>query len=80
MEKSALRVLAVSLALGIALERVAHDGDAQNDQQTGRNDRSDHTPDLGNLADPRQSLQRDERSQPVDDEDNNERVILVIGQ
>ena len=54
--------------------------DAQNDQQTRRNDRSDHTPDFGNLADPRQSLQRDERSQPVDDEHDDQRENLVRGQ
>lgn len=44
------------------------------------NDRSDHTPDFGNLADPRQSLQRDERSQPVDDEHDDQRENFVRGQ
>ena len=33
MEKSALRVLAVSLALGIALERVDNDRQTEYDQQ-----------------------------------------------
>ena len=52
----------------------------QDNQQCGRDNSPDQAADLCHFTYPAHALHGDERSQPVDDEDNNERVILVIGQ
>ena len=54
--------------------------DSQNDQQSGRDDRTDHSAPFADLSDPADAFERDEGCDPVDGQHHDEREELVGGQ
>ena len=54
--------------------------DAEQDEQSGGDDRADHAAPLADLADPAEPLERDEGGDPVDGQHHDEREDLVRGQ
>ena len=69
-----LRKVHVVVASGGQVDR------AQYDEQSGGDDRADHAAPFADLADPVQSLERNEGGDPVDDQHHDEREGLVRGQ
>ena len=53
---------------------------AHDDQQPGRNNRADHTAPFRDLADPRKTLQGDQRGDPIDGQYDHDREEFVGGQ